>query len=210
MYWLPIHTTNFEAIKSLIVQAPVLHLPACTQCFYLECDSSTKHVGSVLYQIQNGTNMLLPFTVQQCQMQLAGINHSCIFNICWNTQLSLSSWTIVPLNRFTVLANLRKRSVYRNFWKKSQIFLSIFNIYLANTCSCVTFFHTFLQTTMMKSQYLISRILHYSIMLHTWHSWTLSANLTITWVRAYVHLIHFQLQGHRRNCRKSVVYLNQA
>ncbi len=27
-YWLPIHTTNFEAIKSLIVQALVLHLPA--------------------------------------------------------------------------------------------------------------------------------------------------------------------------------------
>ncbi len=54
-YWLLIHTTNFEAIKSLIVQAPVLHLPACTGRFYLKCESSAKHVGSVLYQIQNGT-----------------------------------------------------------------------------------------------------------------------------------------------------------
>ncbi len=37
-YCLPIHTTNFQAIKSLIVQAPVLHLPARIGCFYLECD----------------------------------------------------------------------------------------------------------------------------------------------------------------------------
>ncbi len=27
-YWIPIHTSNFQAIKALIVQAPVLHLPA--------------------------------------------------------------------------------------------------------------------------------------------------------------------------------------
>ncbi len=60
-YWLPIHTTNFEAIKSLIVQAPVLHLPLCTGRFYLECDSSAKHVGSVLYQIQNGTKHIIAF-----------------------------------------------------------------------------------------------------------------------------------------------------
>ncbi len=60
-YLLPIHTTNFEVIKSLIVQAPVRHLPACTGCFYLECDSSAKHVGSVLYQIQNGTKHVIAF-----------------------------------------------------------------------------------------------------------------------------------------------------
>ncbi len=29
-YWMPIHTTTFEAIKSLIVQVPVQHLPAST------------------------------------------------------------------------------------------------------------------------------------------------------------------------------------
>ncbi len=138
-------------------------------------------------------NMLLPFTVQQCKMQLVGIqaqnlnyvawkNHSCIFNICWNNRLSLSSWTIVPLKEFNVLASLRKRSEYRHFWKKFQIFLLIFNLYLANTCSCLTLIHPFLQTTKMKSQYLISQILHYSIMLHTWHSWMLSASWIITWV----------------------------
>ncbi len=29
-FWMPIHTTDFEAIKSLIVKAPTLHLPAKT------------------------------------------------------------------------------------------------------------------------------------------------------------------------------------
>ncbi len=60
-YWLPIHKTNFEAIKELIVQAPVLHLSARTGHFYLECDFSAKHVGSVLYQIQNGTKHVIAF-----------------------------------------------------------------------------------------------------------------------------------------------------
>ncbi len=58
---MPIHTSNIEAIKALIVQAPVLHLPARSGHFYLECDSSAKHVGSVLYQIQNGTKHVIPF-----------------------------------------------------------------------------------------------------------------------------------------------------
>ncbi len=48
-YWLPIYIINFEAIKSLIVQAPVLHRPARTGCLYLGCVSSAKHAGSVLY-----------------------------------------------------------------------------------------------------------------------------------------------------------------
>ncbi len=60
-YWMPIHTTNFEAIKSLVVQAPVLHLPARTSRFYFECDFSAKHIGSALYQIQNGTKHVIAF-----------------------------------------------------------------------------------------------------------------------------------------------------
>ncbi len=50
-FWLPLHSANFQMIKDLIVQACVLHLPARSGRFYLECDSSAKHVGSVLYQI---------------------------------------------------------------------------------------------------------------------------------------------------------------
>ncbi len=43
------------------MQAPVLHLPACTGRFYLECDSSAKHVGSVPYQIQNSSKHVIVF-----------------------------------------------------------------------------------------------------------------------------------------------------
>ncbi len=59
MFWVPIHTTNFEAIKSLIVKAPILHLPTRTGRFYLECDSSAKYV--VLYQMQNGNIHVIAF-----------------------------------------------------------------------------------------------------------------------------------------------------
>ncbi len=45
----------------MIVKAPVLHLPARTGHFYLECDSSAKHVGSVLYQLHNGTKHIIAF-----------------------------------------------------------------------------------------------------------------------------------------------------
>ncbi len=58
---MPIHTSNFVTIKELIIQAPVMCLPARSGCFYLECDSSIKHVGSVLYQIQNFTKHVIAF-----------------------------------------------------------------------------------------------------------------------------------------------------
>ncbi len=58
---MPIHTTNFEAIKSLIVKAPILHLPPRTDRFYLECDFSAKPIGSVLYQMQNSHKNVIAF-----------------------------------------------------------------------------------------------------------------------------------------------------
>ncbi len=42
-YWLQLHSANFQMTKDLIIPAPVLHLPA----FYLECDSSDKHVSVI-------------------------------------------------------------------------------------------------------------------------------------------------------------------
>ncbi len=37
-----IYTKNLEAIKSLTVKAPLLHLPSRNGKFYLECDSSAQ------------------------------------------------------------------------------------------------------------------------------------------------------------------------
>ncbi len=60
-FWLLLHSANFQMIKDVIVQAPVLHLSARSGRFYLECDSSAKHIGSELYQIQNGTKRIVAY-----------------------------------------------------------------------------------------------------------------------------------------------------
>ncbi len=45
----------------LIIQSQVLCLPDSTGKFLLESDSSVKHSGSVLYQIQNGNRKVIAF-----------------------------------------------------------------------------------------------------------------------------------------------------
>ncbi len=60
-FWKPIHAKTFLAIKSVIVKAPLLHLPSRNGKFYFECDSSVKHVRSVLYQIQSGDKHVIAF-----------------------------------------------------------------------------------------------------------------------------------------------------
>ncbi len=48
-------------IKRLIVKSPVLCLHDRTGKFVLECDSSAKFVGSVLYKVQNGEKRVIAF-----------------------------------------------------------------------------------------------------------------------------------------------------
>ncbi len=52
---------SIPTIKQLIVKAPVPHFPNMDDKFSIECDSSAKHVDSVLYQIQNGVNKIEAF-----------------------------------------------------------------------------------------------------------------------------------------------------
>ncbi len=99
---------------------------------------------------------------------------------------------------------MQKRFVYSNFWKKFQIFSFDFQPISGKQMFVSDFFHNFHLTTMMKNQYLIPQILYYSITPHTPHSWMLSASLTITRVRVYVHLIHFQSQRHMWKCKIAI------
>ncbi len=58
---MPIHTTNFEAVKEFN-NTRTSSAPACKiWTLYLECDSSIKQVGSVHYQIPNGTKHVITF-----------------------------------------------------------------------------------------------------------------------------------------------------
>jgi hypothetical protein len=52
-FWTNEHTISFEKIKQVLSKKPVLCLPNRTGQFHLECDSSAKHVGAILYQEQN-------------------------------------------------------------------------------------------------------------------------------------------------------------
>ncbi len=86
------HTKNFELIKKLLAQSPVLCLPDIKGKFILECDSSAKHVGSVLYQEQNGGKQVVAFfsavmldaacRYSSSEIELFGLKKLyCIFNI---------------------------------------------------------------------------------------------------------------------------------
>ncbi len=72
-YWMPIHTTNFEAIKSLIVQARIQHVHAAST-------SNVTQAQNMLVQCYTrykiALKMLLPFIVQQCQMLHANYSSS--------------------------------------------------------------------------------------------------------------------------------------
>ncbi len=168
--------------------------------------------------------MLLPFTVQQCQMQLAGIQAQNFNYVAWIKSLLHFQYLLKYLTFTFLIEHSALKRIYcsrkpaktiriQKYFGRNFRFFFRFSTYISQTHVRVWLsFALFLQTTMMKSQYFISRILHYSITTLTWHSWMLSASLTITRIRAYVHRILFQLQGHRWNCRKlqSLLYLNQA
>ncbi len=69
------HTSQpIEAIKKLIVKAPVLHLPNRDGNCSLECASSAKQVGAVLYQLQNGCNNIVAFF--SCTIPAAAVRYS--------------------------------------------------------------------------------------------------------------------------------------
>ena len=63
----------FDEIKRRLQRPPVLHLPNRHGQFQLYSDTSKFATGSVLYQIQNGQQGLLPMQVRECQRQLRTI-----------------------------------------------------------------------------------------------------------------------------------------
>ncbi len=158
---MPIHTTNFEAIKIIIVQAPILHLSAWTGPFYLECDSSAKHVGSVLYQMQNGNKHIIAF-YRATMPDAASRYSSSELELCGLKKSLLHFQYLLKYPTFTVLMDrsapksLLKWCVFRNFGRKFRIFHLILNI-----CLLLIFCLAFRQTIKMKNRFHISQTLPY-------------------------------------------------
>ncbi len=101
-YWQPIHTANFEAIKELIVKSHVLHLPASTGHLYLECDSSAKHVGSVIYQMQNGTKHIIVY-YSATMLDAASRYSSSELELCGLKKSLLHFQYLLKYSTFTIL-----------------------------------------------------------------------------------------------------------
>ena len=53
--WGKVQELAFHAIKKMISEAPVLHLPKSTGRFILYSDMSREHTGCLLWQIQEGS-----------------------------------------------------------------------------------------------------------------------------------------------------------
>ncbi len=85
------------------MQESVLHLPACTGRFYLECDSSAKHVGSVLYQIQNGTKHVIAFYSATTMPDAACRYSSSELELCGLKKSLLYFQYLLKYSTFTVL-----------------------------------------------------------------------------------------------------------
>ncbi len=99
---MPEHTKNFEAIKVLIVEAPILHLPSRNGKLYLKCDSSAKHVGSVRYQIQKGDKYIIAF---YCAAMLDAASQylSSVLELCGLKKSILHFQYLMKYSSFTVL-----------------------------------------------------------------------------------------------------------
>ncbi len=59
--WTEVHTKAFEAIKKRMIEPPVLHCPTATGRFVLYSDTSRQHVGSSLWQMQDGKPKLIGY-----------------------------------------------------------------------------------------------------------------------------------------------------
>ena len=72
--WTIKHQENFEKIKALIQQSPVLATPRSTGVYTIEVDSSRIATGGALYQMQDGENRLLAYFSKT--LPRAAVNYS--------------------------------------------------------------------------------------------------------------------------------------
>ncbi len=164
-FWTKLHTDNFEAIKKMIVKVPVLHLPNRDGKCSLECDSSAKHIGAVLYQLQNGCNNIIaffgstmpdaPVRYSRSELELCGLKKSILH---FQYLLKYANFRVImdhsALRNIYCTKKPAKTIRIQMFWKKYQIIFSLLNMFLEKTCLCQTFCHAFQIIMMMLYHFL--------------------------------------------------------
>ncbi len=200
-FWMPIHTKNFKAIKSLIVDAPILHLPSRTWKFYLECDSSAKHVGSVLYQVQNGNKHII--ALYSATMPDAASRYSSSeLELCGLKKSLLHFQYLLKYSTFTVLMDQSAlKCIYcskkpaktvriQKCLEEISDFSFGFEHISGNICLFLISSLVFHQTTKMKNLFLISQTFPVWIPSHICHTWTVCVISIMQQIRGFVHNTH--------------------
>ena len=72
--WTELHTKAFQEVKKRLVNPPVLHCPTDKGRYLLYTDTSRQHVGSSLWQIQNGKPRLVGYASKT--LTPAALNYS--------------------------------------------------------------------------------------------------------------------------------------
>ncbi len=194
-----------EAIKAIIVQAPVLHLPARSGHFYLECDSSAKHVGSVLYQIQNGTQHVIAFYSEtmpdaacrysSSELELCGLKKSLLH---FQYLLKYSTFTLLmdysAVKRIYCSRKPAKTVRIQKFLEEISDFSFDFQHISGKDMFVSDFLSSFSSDNIddEPTPHLTNACL----------SWMPYVNLIMTPVKGYVHFTCFLLQDRRQNFRK--------
>jgi hypothetical protein len=88
--WLDEHKNNFEEIKKRLCSAPILHLPQPVGRFILYSDTSRRHVGSALWQVQEGKPQIIGYASKT--LQEACLNYSVTELEMYGLFVNVTSW----------------------------------------------------------------------------------------------------------------------
>ena len=88
--WTEEHQTNFDEIKKRLCEFPVLHLPTPTGRFILYSDTSRRHAGSAMWQMQKGTPRLIGYSSKT--LPKACLNYSVTELEMFGLSINLHLW----------------------------------------------------------------------------------------------------------------------
>ena len=88
--WTEEHQTNFDEIKKRLCEFPVLHLPTPTGRFILYSDTSRRHAGSAMWQMQKGTPRLIGYASKT--LPKACLNYSVTELEMFGLSINLHLW----------------------------------------------------------------------------------------------------------------------
>ena len=88
--WTQEHQKSFDEIKKRLCEYPVLHLPTTTGRYILYSDTSRRHAGSAMWQMQNGKPRLIGYSSKT--LPKACLNYSVTELEMFGLSMNLHQW----------------------------------------------------------------------------------------------------------------------